>query len=166
MHAFESLKTWVAVVLKYLSPFLSYLRLLKIDNLKWAVVPVFMVCANQKLAGSILSPEVQDCVKSIQPIAIQHDRAFMTPNPHMLHTCTVSTYHARAYGHLILMQLPISHYFTYSWCQVKLYCSPEVFHSRYFLCSPLFYVQKQIELIDWIICGIRCAIPSFRTHGL
>lgn len=80
------------------------------DNLKWAVVRVFMVCENQNLAGSILSPEVQDCVKSIQPIAIQHDTAFMTPNPHVLHTCTVSTYHARAYGRLILMQPPISLY--------------------------------------------------------
>lgn len=84
------------------------------DNLKLAVVRVFMVCGNQKIAGSILSPEVQDCVKSIQPIAIHHDRAFMTPNPHMLHMCTVLMHHAYGYGSRILMLLPISLYFLYS----------------------------------------------------
>lgn len=74
------------------------------DNLKLAVARVFVVCENQKLAGSIPGPEVQDCAKSIQPIAIQHDGGFMTLNPCLLFACTVSTYHACAYDRLILME--------------------------------------------------------------
>lgn len=150
MHAFESSENFRRRSDIGVQLLLSYFRLLKMDNLKWAVVWVFMVCENQKLAGSILSPKVQDCVKSIQPIAIQHDRAFMTLNPHMLHTYTVSTYHACAYDHLILMQPPISFYFLYSWCQVKLYCSLEVFHSRYFYVLYSSTWRSRYTVANWL----------------